>query len=379
MTRKLYEDDGLLREFDAAVVRCEKQGDLWEAVLDQTAFFPEGGGQAADTGTLGGARVTDVQIKNGEIIHTLDAPLAAKSRVHGALDWPQRFSRMQHHTGEHILSGTLHRLYQLDNVGFHMGSQDVTLDVNGALTREELLAAEREANLAIARNVSVRAYYPDAQALDALEYRSKKQIDGAVRIVEIDGIDRCACCAPHLPQTGGVGLVKILDAVHYKGGMRLHILCGLSAVRDYEEKYEAVAAIASSLSVKQEQAEAAVAHLSDELAQKNGELRRAMAAMAQLLAQNVAPREGALCLFAPFDDRDALRIYALEAAKRCGGVCVVFGENSPRAYAAAGPDVRTFVRDMNAALSGRGGGTDALCQGSCTAEQDAIEAFFSEK
>ena len=209
--------------------------------------------------------------------------------------------------------------------------------------------------------------------------RSKKQIDGAVRIVEIDGVDRCACCAPHLPQTGGVGLVKILDAVHYKGGMRLHILCGLSAVRDYEEKYEAVAAIASSLSVKQEQAEAAVAHLSDELAQKNGELRRAMAAMAQLLAQNVAPCEGALCLFAPFDDRDALRIYALEAAKRCGGVCVVFGENDPRAYAAAGPDVRTFVRDMNAALSGRGGGTDALCQGSCTAEQDTIKAFFADK
>ena len=210
MTERLYDRDAYLREFSATVLSCRPAGDRWEVVLDRTAFFPEGGGQNPDTGALGQARVLDTQERGGQVVHTTDRPLEPGAQVAGQIDWPARFSRMQHHTGEHLLSGTLHRLYGVDNVGFHMGHDAVTLDLSAELDAAQLERAEQLVNEAIWQDLPVRAWWPEPEELARLEYRSKKALTGAVRIVQAAGVDCCACCGTHVSTTGQVGMVKIL-------------------------------------------------------------------------------------------------------------------------------------------------------------------------
>lgn len=212
MTTRLYYIDSHLFEFTATVLRCEENKGRWETVLDETAFFPEGGGQPADTGILGGVRVINAHEKDGTVFHYCDGPLEPGTRVTGLIDREQRLRRMQNHSGEHILSGTAHRLYGCENVGFHMGDAAVVIDFDRELTREDLQRLETEANEAVRANLPVRTFYPSPKELKHLEYRSKKELQGDVRIVEIPGVDRCACCAPHVSFTGEVGLIKILEA-----------------------------------------------------------------------------------------------------------------------------------------------------------------------
>ena len=229
MTEKLYESDAYVQSFTATVRACTPEADGYAVVLDRTAFFPEGGGQPCDTGTLGGARVTAVHTRDGEVRHTTDIPLPAGETVTGTLDWARRLDAMQQHTGEHILSGTLHRLYGAENVGFHIGTPYVRMDTSIPLTAEQLAQAEAEANAAVRADTPVHCFVPDAATLAATEYRSKKELEGPVRLVEAGG-DRCACCGTHLHRTGEVGLIKILAAQHYKSGLRLTVACGQRAV-----------------------------------------------------------------------------------------------------------------------------------------------------
>ena len=236
MTDKLYEEDAYLREFEAEVTGCVPAEGGWLVTLDRTAFYPEGGGQPADTGTLGGARVLDVHEQEGEILHTTDAPLPVGDRTAGAIDWEARFSRMQQHTGEHIVSGVIHRLFGLDNVGFHMGRDAVTIDLNGELTADDLTRVERLANEAVWENLPVGVEYPAPEALAALDYRSKKELTGRVRIVTVPGSDVCACCGTHVRRTGEIGVIKLLTSQRYKGGVRVWLLCGDRALTDYNEK-----------------------------------------------------------------------------------------------------------------------------------------------
>ena len=207
MTEKLYELDSYIKTFSATVLECVPRGNGYAVRLDRTAFFPEGGGQAADTGMLGGVTVTDAQIVDGAIWHYTSAPLSVGDTVEGVLDWNTRFSRMQHHTAEHIVCSIAHRWHGMSNVGFHLGSEDVTLDLSGELTREQINAIEDEANRVVWSNVGVVATIPSAEELATLTYRSKKELDGDVRLVTIDGVDCCACCAPHVARTGEIGII----------------------------------------------------------------------------------------------------------------------------------------------------------------------------
>lgn len=218
MTKKLYDLDSHRRDFTAAVLRCDADGERYAVVLDQTLFFPEGGGQPADTGVLGGARVLDVQITQEAIVHYTDAPLTPGAQVRGEIDWPQRFRRMQGHSGEHIISGLIHSEYGLDNVGFHLGQDTITMDYNGELTWPQLMHIEQLANEAVYRNVPIRTEYPSPEQLAQMTYRSKLDLTEDVRIVTVEGYDVCACCAPHVSCTGEIGAIKFTSVMRHRGG-----------------------------------------------------------------------------------------------------------------------------------------------------------------
>lgn len=381
MTIRLFDKDSHMREFDAAVRSCEpgKNG-TYLVTLDRTAFFPEAGGQPADTGALGAARVLDAHERGGEIVHTVDAPLTPGETVYGALDWEPRLRRMQNHSGEHIVSGLIYRDYGFANVGFHIGSRDVTLDFDGVIEREELRRIEYLANVAVAENVAVTAEYPAPETLAALHYRSKLDLTENVRIVTITGYDCCACCAPHVKRTGEIGMIKLLDYIHYKGGIRIHMQCGLDAVDDFNEKYDNVAQIAASLSVKQCDAAAAVARLSDAMAAQKQTIAELKRELVRAKLALVAPSEAGLLLFEPSLDMDGLRALAEGASHVRGGVCAVFAGRNGTGYqyaaAAQGQDMRVFAKELNTALAGRGGGSAALIQGSAASGAEAIRAFF---
>ncbi len=307
MTVKLYDGDSRLRSFEAEVLRCEPAGNAWAVTLDQTAFFPEGGGQSADTGTLGGVRVLDVQELNGEIVHTLPSPLPAGERVTGLLDWEIRFRRMQNHSGEHLLSGLVHRTYGYRNVGFHLGDGDVTVDFDGELDREQLDELETAVNRAIAENVPIRCWYPSAEELAALDYRSKLELTENVRLVRIVGYDLCACCAPHVSRTGEIGSLRILDHMRHRGGIRLHLLCGMDALEDARARYRATQAISGLLSVPQLDTPAAVRRVLDELEETKRALEDSRRQLLQLKASAIPVSEGNICIFEPALDPLSLR------------------------------------------------------------------------
>ena len=258
-TRRLYDDDAYLNRFTASVLACtpaKKQGQF-EVVLDQTAFFPEGGGQPADRGTLDGANVLDVQTKQGVITHLTDAPLEAGSAVEGVLDMDHRLDSMQQHSGEHILSGILHRMFGCENVGFHIGQEETTLDTSLPIPPEGLAAAEAEANRIVWADLPVQAEYPAPEVLATLTYRSKKAIDGAVRIVTIPGADCCACCGTHVERTGQIGQIKVMGAMNYKGGTRITLACGGRALTAFSQMLEEQAKLRAQFSAKNGQLAAA--------------------------------------------------------------------------------------------------------------------------
>lgn len=255
-TIKLFEQDSHLRQFMAKVMACvpfiptEEDTPRWEIELNQTAFFPEGGGQAADMGTLGEARVLDVQEKDSRILHLVDAPLVPGEMVPGEIDWDHRFPLMQLHSGEHIVSGLVRKHHGFDNIGFHMGSDVVTIDFNGELTEPALAAIETLANEAVFANLPVEARYPEPEFLADMLFRSKREIDGAVRVVTVPGYDDCACCGVHVKRTGEIGLVKLLSSRRYKGGTRIEMVAGHLALRDYAARHRQITGISVALSAK---------------------------------------------------------------------------------------------------------------------------------
>ncbi|MEE0840387.1 MAG: alanyl-tRNA editing protein, partial [Acutalibacteraceae bacterium] len=243
MTEKLYDSNAYSTRFTAQVISCIPCEKGYKVILDKTAFFPEEGGQYSDRGTLSGANVFDVQLENGEIVHYTDKPV--KDLVDGEIDFDRRFRNMQNHTGEHIISGLIHSLFGGENVGFHLGEDEVTCDYDIELNSQQLALIELEANKAVYRNLSVKGYYPQAEKLKEIPYRSKKEIEEAVRIVEIEDIDCCACCAPHVKSTSEIGIIKILSYMRLRGGCRLFIVCGLDAFMDYSLKHKEIKAISA--------------------------------------------------------------------------------------------------------------------------------------
>lgn len=380
MTEKMYELDSYCREFTAIVEECRPHGDGYAVRLSRTAFFPEGGGQGADSGMLGGSYVHDVQIVDGEIWHYLDTPITVGSEVQGVLDWETRFSRMCHHTAEHIVCSIAHRWHGMNNVGFHLGSEDVTLDLDGELTREQIDAIEDEANRVVFTNVAVVATIPTAEELAQTTYRSKKELDGPVRLVTIEGVDCCACCAPHVARTGEVGLIKLLDFIRYKGGVRIHLLCGDAAREDYRRRYQQSAELSAKLSVKQLDLTVAVDRL---LAERDGlklALRAANRKIADMQVAAVAPTDRPVYLIGEEWDVETLRRVVNGLSQRCGSLCAAFsGSDGAYQYVLGGTgDVRLATAQMNGALHGRGGGDDRQSQGRIQATAAEIVAYWRE-
>ena len=381
-TEKLYDQDAFLREFDAVVTECyEGKDGSCLVTLDRTAFYPEGGGQPADHGVLGGAAVLDVQEREGRVLHTCDRPLPVGRTVRGVIDWDRRFDHMQQHSGEHIVSGMLCAAFSCDNVGFHMGADTVIIDYNAPMTWEQVLEVEDRANRYIWENHLFRAYYPTPEELAVLSYRSKKAIEGPVRITEFPGADRCACCGTHVAASGQVGLVKFMGWQKFRDGVRLELLCGQRALDHLSACWEQSRQIGQALSVKPEASAAAVERMQSELLAAR---ERAAGLEAQVFAHTAAEYAGkgdTVLITAPLEG-DGVRRLCDAVAQTCGGRCAVFsGIDGTYRYALihAGQDIRPLVKDMNDALHGRGGGRDGFAQGSaaCTAEE--IRAFFSRR
>jgi len=257
-TTRLYYTDSYIKDFTANVISCEKATDKahkekFKVILDRTAFYPEGGGQPCDTGILGGASVTDVQKENGEIVHYTDRELIGS--VDGQIDFDKRYRRMQGHTGEHIASGIIHTLFGAENIGFHVGSEDVTFDTDIELGEESIRRVEKSVNEAIYANVPIKTSFPTPSELSLTEYRSKLEFaEGTeVRIVEIEGYDRCACSATHVARTGEVGIVIFTSFEKNKGGTRIHMLAGADAFEYIRRTLNSVNETAVSHSVKPEE------------------------------------------------------------------------------------------------------------------------------
>lgn len=389
-TIRLFDTDSHLYHFSAIVLSCipTETNQQYTLILNQTAFFPEGGGQAADTGCIGDATVLDVQETDGMIYHTvaLSSPLAEGEMVDCQVDSDIRHRRMQNHSGEHIISGLVHALYGYNNVGFHLGDKDVTLDFDGVLTREQLDDIENRANRIVAATLPVKAYYPAPDMLTRLDYRSKLELTENVRIVEIgegdDLIDRCACCAPHVSNTGEIGIIKLLDFIHYKGGVRIHMLCGLDALEDYRKRYTHISEIAQSLSVGQDDLPLAFARLSQELSQQRHAIHDLQQTILEMTLSSIHPTDGNLCLFDMTGDPDALRHLLNRAVELCRGVCGVFCGNDTDGYryviGRGNPHInlKNHIKNINTALAAKGGGSPEMLQGKSSATKEEIKAFF---
>lgn len=379
-TIRLYDKDAYQIEFDAVVSECREGKKGFEMILDATCFFPEEGGQSADSGTINGIEVTDVQIKNGVITHFTKQALESGSHVHGKINWTERYEKMQQHTGEHILSGMIHREYGYDNVGFHLNGQITTMDMNGYLTEEQLAELERKANQAIYDNVEVIAEYPDKEILAKLEYRSKIEIDGAVRIVTIPGYDRCACCAPHVRRTGEIGMIKIVRSEKYKGGVRLTILCGVRALADYARKVRDMNAMSVLFSVKPEEVAPAAEKLKEELGVCKSRL--ALMCFEQMKEKLSRIEEGSknLFLFEEGLENPVQREYVNGLVEKCSGICGVLNGNDDDGYryiiAARDTDVRPLNEILKEKCQARGGGSAQMVQGSLSGTRKEIEAVI---
>ena len=379
MTEKLYYLDSHLFEFEATVLAAREEKRGWEIVLDRTAFFPEGGGQPADIGMIGRARVLDVHEREGEIRHLCDRELAPGVYA-CAVDREKRLRRMQNHSGEHVFSGLTHQKFGAENVGFHMAADCMTIDFDKDLSFEQLSEIEYEANLAVRANIPVRTFYPSPEELKALEYRSKKELAGAVRIVEIAGIDRCACCAPHVNATGEIGAIKLLTAERHRGGVRLSLICGMDALDDYRRKQDSAAAISALLSAKRDEIAPAVERLLESEAKLKERASILGMRYAALRAEAIAPTEGNICLFDEGLSEAAARELVNRLTEKTDGVAALFLADGAGQWryiiGSRRVDLRSAAKAINAGVSGRGGGRPEMIQGSAAASEKEIASFF---
>lgn len=382
----------MIKNFQAEVLSCSplsEENDIntginYEVVLDRTAFFPEGGGQYADTGVLRltdtEIRVLDVRERQGVVFHCTDRPAQPKTAVTGVLDFEERFSKMQQHTGEHIVSGIVNRHFGYRNVGFHLGNEAVTMDYDGPLTKEQLRMIEQEANQAVAEDIPIEVLYPTQTELDTITYRSKIEIEGQVRIVRIPGYDTCACCAPHVRTTGAIGIIKLTGAIHYKGGMRVNMLCGFRALKDYNRKEESVAAISGRLSAKQEDVVQAVCRLETEIAEQKEKIKRLQEQYLKLRLCEVTPDTPAVLLFEEELDPAAMRRFVNDAMEITEGICGVFVGSDKAGYryvlGSTGRNITALAKEINQVCSGKGGGKPPMVQGSLTGKRKQIEKVF---
>lgn len=381
-TEKIYYLEQYARRFTARVLACEPGGGHWRVTLDRTAFYPEGGGQPGDRGVLGGVAVTDTREHGGEVIHICAAPLAPGEELSGEIDWSRRFDFMQQHGGEHIFSGLVHSRFGFDNVGFHLGAETTAIDFSGEISWDALMELERAANEIVWRDTPVEVSWPDADALARLDYRSKKQLSGAVRIVSVPGADVCACCGTHVARTGEIGLIKIISAQRLRGGTRAELVCGTRAYEYVRRVTEQNRKISALLSAKPEETAAAAERVLAELESTQYRLHGCEDRLFRALARENAGRDAVV--FMDGLSSDALRRLATALAET-GGRAAAFssngGDEKGYKYALIRPasELGPLLKELNSALHGRGGGKPPLAQGTVQATRAEIEAFFAAR
>ena len=382
MTKKLYDLDAYATEFDAVVASCEKiEENKYAVILDETLFFPEEGGQSPDKGTINGISVLDVQIAKDVVTHTLEQPVQVGDKVHGIIDWKHRFSNMQQHSGEHIFSGLVHKRFGYDNVGFHLSDNIVTMDFNGVLTSDDVAEIEYAVNEVIIKNLPVEVSFPSKEELAALDYRSKIEIEGQVRIVTIPGVDVCACCAPHVKRTGEIGMLKVMTLQNYKGGVRISILCGFRALEAFREKSAVVNAISNTLTSNQEM----LPDLVEKMKKSNQDLKYQLAeAKQKLIAVKMAeiPAEQEhVFLFENGLETPVVRNAVNELVASHTGVCGIFVGSDEEGYnfiiGSGSRDCKEIAALLHEKVNARGGGSPQMIQGSVMAKEEVLREVLA--
>lgn len=390
-TKKLYDIDAYKTEFEARVISCEKveagnscddAKSMYGVILDQTLFFPEEGGQTPDKGSMDGKEVLDVQIKDDVITHYLAEPLETGSIVKGTIDWSHRFFNMQQHSGEHLFSGLAYRKHGLKNVGFHLSNQIVTMDFDKALSEAQLKEMEWEINEAIVANVEIKTGYPTKEALESMDYRSKIEIDGAVRIVEILGYDVCACCAPHVHRTGEIGIFKIQSVQNYKGGMRISFLCGFRALEEYRRKSEIVSELSGILTTNQENLVDHVTKLREQVHSLKVQLSNEKQMRMEQKLTEIPSEQRDVILFEQELETPVVRNVVNRLMEDHDGVCGLFVGDDSEGYqfiiGSKSVDCREIATKLRENLDARGGGKSQMIQGSIVASQERIVAVLSK-
>ena len=380
-TRKLYYEDCHLTSFTARVHSCQETDKGWQIVLDATAFYPEGGGQACDLGTLGGVRVKDVREKGEAVVHLCDGPLIVGAEVQGVIDYERRFDLMQQHTGEHIVSGIIHEWFGYHNVGFHMGAELVTIDFDGPIAPEDLPRIEAAANRAVWQNLPMHIWYPSEEVLPTVGYRSKRALPWPVRVVEVPGFDKCACCGVHVAQTGEIGIIKLFTCVKFHEGVRIEMACGGRALNYLTAAYEQNRQVSQAFSAKIMETGEAARRMNEQLA---AEKFRAAGLQKQVF-DAIADRYRQAGQVLHFEDNltpAQVRELCDAIGGICGGMAAVFSGSDEAGYSYClmerGGDLRQLNKAMTAALNGRGGGKPEYQQGSVKAARAAVEDFFKE-
>ena len=382
MTRKLYYEDCHMSHFQAQVTGCEKCEKGYEIRLDATAFYPEGGGQACDLGTLNGAQVLDVREREEEILHLCEAPLEVGSTVEGIIDYDRRFDLMQQHTGEHIVSGIINRRYGFHNVGFHMGSAMIEIDFDGVVPAEDLRSIEQEANSALWQNLPVQCWYPSEEELPHVFYRTKRALPWPVRIVQVPEFDSCACCGVHVARTGEVGLIKLFSVVPLRGGCRIEMSCGARAMKLLNQAFDQNRLVSQAFSAQWFETGEAARKMNEALSGEKFRMAQLQKRIFEMIAEDYVNFENVVHFEQDLDSAQ-VRMLADAIARRCDGTVAVFSGTEEEGFAYAmvdhKNDLRTFGKEMTAALNGRGGGKPNFQQGRVAAKRQEIEAFFAKK
>lgn len=396
-TIKLYDMDAYATEFEADIISCEPNmadDKRFDIILNQTLFFPEEGGQSPDMGILGGYRVVDVQIKNGVITHTVEtsageccetekeAELAAGVHVQGKIDWQHRFYNMQQHSGEHIFSGIVHSRFGFENVGFHLSDSVVTMDFSGVLSPEDIAEVEHEVNVAISKNIPIEVTYPSRDELAQLEYRSKIEIEGQVRIVTVPGYDVCACCAPHVKRTGEIGMLKVMNYQNYKGGVRVSILCGFRALDAFRQKCDIISELMGIFTTNQEAIVDNVTKLKAVNQSLKSELGTAKSALLDYKVAELPTDTDNAVLFECGIDTNTARNCVNALVEKYSGFSAFFMGNDEEGYSfiigSKNADCNTVAAALRNKLGARGGGKPVMVQGSVKAAKSEIEEVLKE-
>ena len=380
-TQKLYYVDCHMSRFSARVLQCTETEKGFEVILDRTAFYPEGGGQSADTGMLGTVRVLDTRERGDMIVHLCNGALAVGDAVEGCIDYESRFDRMQQHTGEHIVSGLIHARYGYHNTGFHMGTESTTIDFDGVIPAEDLPGLEAAANAAVWQNLPVKCYVPSPEELETVVYRTKRALPWPVRIVEVPGYDTCACCGTHTAFTGEVGLVKLFSAIPFRGGTRMEMACGKRALALLNTAYDQNKLVSQAFSAKIQETGEAARKMNELMAAQKYRIAGLEMKIFGGIAQSYAG-VGDVLHFEDGLDNNAVRELADKIAERCGGTAAVFSGDAENGYAfclvARQGDLRQLGKDMTKALNGRGGGKPNCQQGRVSCKKAEIETFFQK-